>query len=463
MESSSPSVEIYSRCITQHLPLLSTHPALIYLDSSQTPKFFSYSDLHHQIVKISKIFQNLGVSPSDSILLILPQIQETFLLILACAQLKIHYSLISPLSNSVNFQRIISDFKPKIIFSASYCLDLNGVAVDYNKTLNEALNNINVNIVMIQRELYQTPIINEGRDLDFHTLMSFCGKDEIINIFSEETNDFELFSVFANSQNFGKITKNSKKTIAKIEETMKIQNPEENNVWISNFDLYSINGLCFIVYGPLLFGGTTILLENSYENEQMKFWQIIEKFNVNCFCGNVKIFENLENFGSLSSLGFLILEKNANLVNFVNFINERNFSSKEIDFDSQCFFENFYVKFENCDDFTSQFENIIKEETNSESVFIIKIDETLHIFIEEHNFFSQAKNKIEEIAKKCKFSFKIIVSQMEKESFGVVEQEIRKKLKLRVLMKNNGKNTDKRSFVSSEGINYDLPSKKMKI
>ena len=70
-----------------------------------------------------------------------------------------------------------------------------------------------------------------------------------------------------------------------IEETMKRQNSEKNNVWISNFDLYSLNGLCFIVYGPLLFGGTTILLENcNNETDQMKFWQIIDKFKVNCFC-----------------------------------------------------------------------------------------------------------------------------------------------------------------------------------
>ena len=346
--------------------------------------------------------------------------------------------------------------------------------MDYNRNLNEALNGIYVNIVMIQREIYQTTIINEGRDLDFYTLMSFCGKNEM-EIISSEEKDFDCFSVFANSENFGKITKNAKKTISKIEETMKRQNSEENNVWISNFDLYSINGLCLIVYGPFLFGGTTILLENSNETDQMKFWQIIDKFKVNCFCGNVRIFENLENFGSLSTLGFFILEKNANLVNFVNFINERNFSSKEIDFDSQCFFENFYVKFENCDDFISQFEQIIKQETFLQSVFIIKIEETLHIFIEEHPFFSQAKNKIEEIVRKCKFSFKIIVSQLEKEILGVGEQEIRKKLKLRVLMKNGKKEGffeknaqiimqhDKRSFLSSEGKNYDSPSKKMKI
>lgn len=68
---------------------------------------------------------------------------------------------------------------------------------------------------MIQREFYQTPIINEGRDLDFHTLMSFCGKNEMEIIFSEEK-DFEVFSVREFAK-FRKITKNSKKTISKIE------------------------------------------------------------------------------------------------------------------------------------------------------------------------------------------------------------------------------------------------------
>jgi len=476
--NTEPLGNIYHHCIEKHIPFLSTKPALLYIGLSEnTTMVYTYSDIHLNVLKICKILNSLKITTSDNIILTLPQIPETFFIILACARLQIHYLLLSPFLDPLTLKRIFEDFKPKYIFSASYCLNSIGIPNDFNKVINEVLESSFLNnytsLIMIQREIYQTPIIKESRDLDFYTLISFCGGQEITMIIGEF--DCDLFSVYQIFQKENIIKKTSNKTITTIEETMKNHNKNENKIWLCNYNLASVEGLCFGLFGPLFQGDTSILLETN-EIEKEKYWELIDKFKVNCFCGEMKIFEKIEDVDcNLSSLVLFITDKNKGCLYQANKINEKNFDLIEVEIESQCFFENFYVKIETCDDRIGKIEKILREETCLESIFVIKINETLHIVADGTYSIEQKRRKIEEIGKKYKLNFKIWIEEIGKFMDSLNEKELRKSLK-RNLLEKTEKNGNGEGFLKTiqispkrfymDSINDDVflesPNKKIK-
>jgi len=107
--NTEPLGNIYHHCIEKHIPFLSTKPALLYIGLSEnTTMVYTYSDIHLNVLKICKILNSLKITTSDNIILTLPQIPETFFIILACARLQIHYLLLSPFLDPLTLKRILS-------------------------------------------------------------------------------------------------------------------------------------------------------------------------------------------------------------------------------------------------------------------------------------------------------------------------------------------------------------------
>ena len=399
-------------CIDRHLPALSSKPALLYHNIQENySKVFTYSDLYHQVLKISNALIFLGITQYDKILLFLPQIPESLFIILACSRLNITYVLISPSWNQSQLTKIIDDCKPKLIFTSSYCLDSNNNLIDYNNTLDEILeNNAGFTnflsfLIIIQRDLYQTTKIKQNWDLDYHTLLGFCGVEEIpvMNSFD----DLSIFSLYQDYDVKKKLTKKVNEMIKLLEEITKIKK-RENFVWLANSVLNSIEGLCFILYGPLFNGDATILLERNNTKVDI-YLELIQKWKVSAFCGVLDLFEENERiYYDLNSLLMMIGIKKQGVFEVIfNKLNERNYIFVEISLKSQCIFNINMMKIECCDEVVEALEAEIKQMNNLNRIYIITMFENVNVFVEDKAFHDKIKQNIEESIKKSSLEDKI--------------------------------------------------------
>ena len=280
-------LNISYNCLDRHIKNgLSDKTALIWQGEPGDDKKFTYSELLKEVCKSANGLKSIGVKRGDLVCIYMPMIPEAMFAMLACARIGAQHSVVFGGFSSESLKDRLIDGNAKFVITADggYRKDKE---IELKKAVDLALdagaNEIVEKVIVVQRikkEIY----MDASRDLWWHELLQ--NKDDWCE--PEKMNSEDRLFILYTSGSTGK-PKGVVHTTAGYNLwshlTFKwVFDIKEDDIYWCTADIGWITGHSYIIYGPLSNGATTLMFEGvpNYPDFS-RFWQIIDKHQVNIF------------------------------------------------------------------------------------------------------------------------------------------------------------------------------------
>ena len=257
--------------------------ALIY-DSpvSNTKSKISYSELLDKVSRFAAGLTALGVVPGDRVVIYMPMVPEAVVAMLACARVGAIHSVVfggfAPHELAVR----IDDAKPKVVISASCGIEI-GRVIAYKPLLDEALTLASHKVqqcIILQRQACEAQMTT-GRDLDWYSVSEQPEGMAAIPLPSNHPL-YILYTSGTTGTPKGVVREQGGHAVALNYSMDSVYGMKPGEVFWAASDIGWVVGHSYIVYGPLIFGCTTVL----YEGKPIKtpdagaFWRVVEEYQV---------------------------------------------------------------------------------------------------------------------------------------------------------------------------------------
>ncbi|MEJ6475378.1 propionyl-CoA synthetase [Pseudoalteromonas piscicida] len=257
--------------------------ALIY-DSpvTNTKRKISYRELLSQVSHFAAGLNQLGVSVGDRVVIYMPMVPEAVVAMLACARVGAIHSVVfggfAPHELAVR----IDDAKPKLVISASCGIEI-GRTIEYKPMLDEALSLAKHQVehcIVLQREAYQAQM-SSPRDLDWTVVANTPESFDAVPLPSTHPL-YILYTSGTTGTPKGVVREQGGHAVALNYSMKTVYGMEPGEVFWAASDIGWVVGHSYIVYGPLIYGCTSVL----YEGKPIKtpdagaFWRVVEEYQV---------------------------------------------------------------------------------------------------------------------------------------------------------------------------------------
>jgi propionyl-CoA synthetase len=259
-------------------------PALIY-DSpvTGTTASYSYAALTELTAKFAGILRVLGVERGDRVLIYLPMIPEAVVAMLACARIGAVHSVVFGGFASAELASRIDDAQPKVIVSASCGIEANRV-VEYKPLLDRALELADhqpERCVIVQRPQAEAAL--GELDLGWQELMRSQAIQPAGCAELAATDPlYILYTSGTTGRPKGIVRDNGGHAVALCWSMTNIFDLRAGEVMFTASDVGWVVGHSYIVYAPLLVGGTTVLYEGKPIGtpDAGAFWRVVAEHRV---------------------------------------------------------------------------------------------------------------------------------------------------------------------------------------
>ena len=244
----------------------------------------SYRELLDRVAKFAGALRGLGVNKGDRVVVYMPMIPEALVAMLACARLGAIHSVVFGGFAAKELAIRIDDATPKVIVSASCGIEGKKV-IEYKPLLDRAIE-LSVNKPE-STVIYQRPEVaaslRDGRDFDWVELESRAEPANCVPVAATDPL-YILYTSGTTGIPKGIVRDNGGHAVA-LHWTMKnIYNVEPGDVYWAASDVGWVVGHSYIVYGPLLYGATTVVYEGKPVGtpDPGAFWRVISEYGVKC-------------------------------------------------------------------------------------------------------------------------------------------------------------------------------------
>ena len=279
-------VNITKNCIDRHLAKRGEKTAIIFEpnDPSESALHISYNELYERVSKMANVLREQGVRKGDRVCIYLPMIPELAVSVLACARIgAIHSVIFAGFSASAVSARI-NDCECKMVITSdggyrgNKTIDLKGI-------VDEALDSCpSVSKVLVVKRTKTEVAMKEGRDEWLQPLLDAALDNSVAEIMDAEDPLFILYTSGSTGKPKGMVHTTAGYMVYTAYTFKNVFSYEENDIFWCTADIGWITGHSYILYGPLLNGGTTVIFEGvpSYPDFS-RFWDIIEKHKITQF------------------------------------------------------------------------------------------------------------------------------------------------------------------------------------
>jgi propionyl-CoA synthetase len=266
------------------------HPALYY-DSpvTSTKRTITYRELLAETATLGAVLADFGVVAGDRVLIYMPMIPEAIVAMLACARIGAVHSVVFGGFAAKELATRIDDAEPKVILTASCGIEP-GRVVEYKPLLDLAMGlsrHKPAHCVVFQRPQIAARMI-EGRDLDWTSLVEAAkaaGKWAPCADLAATDPLYILYTSGTTGVPKGVVRDIGGYLVALKWSMWAIYNLKPGDTFWTASDIGWVVGHCYIVYGPLLHGCSSVLYEGKPIGtpDAGAFWRVIQDYKVAAF------------------------------------------------------------------------------------------------------------------------------------------------------------------------------------
>lgn len=258
--------------------------ALIY-DSpvTQTKQSYTYRELRDLVSHLAGALKRKGLKKGDRVVIYMPMIPQAAIAMLACARLGAVHSVVFGGFAAHELAVRIDDVKPKLLITASCGVEVNKV-IPYQPLVEAALTEAEfppAEVIFWQRP-QEPAALKVHRDHDWQEFIQGATPAECVAMRATDP----LYVLYT-SGTTGKpkgVARDSGGYAVALNYSMRVvYGLQPGDVMFTASDVGWVVGHSYIVYGPLIFGATSVL----YEGKPVKtpdagaFWRICEEHKVN--------------------------------------------------------------------------------------------------------------------------------------------------------------------------------------
>tara|TARA_B100000686_G_scaffold351675_1_gene451110 strand:+ start:3699 stop:5666 length:1968 start_codon:yes stop_codon:yes gene_type:complete len=285
---------IVYNCLDRHLQSRGDQVAIIWEGNEPGEDgTLTYKELYEQVCKFANVLKSRGVKKGDRVSIYLPMIPELAVAMLACARIGAVHSIVFGGFSADSLSDRISDSTCTTVITCNGThrgdkpILMKPVA-DEAMTSSEAEMGQPVRTCIVVERVASNPIFDvsmkDGRDFWWHDLMDSVDPDCPCEEMEAEDPLFILYT----SGSTGK-PKGVQHTVGGYMVYTGVTHKyvfdyHEGDIYFCAADIGWVTGHSYIVYGPLANGATTVMFESipTYPDPG-RYWQVIEKWNVNQF------------------------------------------------------------------------------------------------------------------------------------------------------------------------------------
>ncbi len=272
-------------CLDRHLQERGDQIAIIWeSDDPNDNKKMTYRQLHQQVCKFANVLKARGVKKGDRVCIYCPMIAEAATIILACTRIGAVHSIV--------FAGFSADaLKDRILDADCHTLICADEGYRGGKTVPSKVNvdkaaahcpNLK-NIIVIENTGNDIPW-TEGRDIWYHQAMAKVSANCPAEAMDAEDPLFILYTSGSTGKPKGVLHTTGGYLLYAAITHKYVFDYHDGDIYWCTADIGWITGHSYIIYGPLCNGATTLIFEGvpTYP-EADRFWQVIDKHQVNIF------------------------------------------------------------------------------------------------------------------------------------------------------------------------------------
>jgi acetyl-CoA synthetase len=279
-------LNITENCLDRHIPDKGNQVALIWEpnDPKESSRQFTYSQLLSEVNKMANVLKHMGVQKGDRVCIYLPMIPELAFSTLACARIgAIHSVVFAGFSSNAVADRI-NDAQCAFVLTADG-LNRGAKQIPVKSVVDEALENCTtVQKVLVVNRLNWPVQMEPNRDIWYHEVLNHVGDQCEATSMDSEDEMFILYTSGSTGKPKGVVHTCGGYMVYAGYTFANVFQYNPGDVFWCTADIGWVTGHSYILYGPLLQGATTVMFEGIPTfPDPGRFWQVIDKHNVNIF------------------------------------------------------------------------------------------------------------------------------------------------------------------------------------
>ena len=293
-------LNITENCLDRHIIDRADQVAIIWEPNDPKEQFRSitYAELFKSVKTFANVLLANGVKKGDRVCIYLPMIPEAAIAMLACARIGALHSVIFAGFSAQSIADRISDSHCKLIITADGFYR-GEKKFDLKQTVDEALkltSGIEKCIVFNHRNM---PVnMDANRDIWWHDEADKVNDENPAATMDAEDPLFILYTSGSTGKPKGVVHTTAGYMVYAAYTFKNVFQYEDKDIYCCTADVGWVTGHTYIVYGPLLNGGITIMFEGvpTYPDAG-RFWSLVDKHKVNVFYTAPTAIRSLQAFG----------------------------------------------------------------------------------------------------------------------------------------------------------------------
>lgn len=273
--------------VDRHVPSRGAQTAIIY-DSpvAGAKRKVTYAELQEEVATLAAVIRDQGVAKGDRVIVYMPMIPEALVAMLACARIGAVHSVVFGGFAAKELATRIDDAKPKMILAASCGIEPNRV-VAYKPLLDEAISLSSAppaSVLVLQRAQAQAAM-TPGRDHDWAEAVAAAKaagrKADCVPVAATDPL-YVLYTSGTTGKPKGVVRDNGGHMVSLAWSMTNLYGSAPGEVFWAASDVGWVVGHSYIVYGPLLIGGTTVVYEGKPVGtpDAGAFWRMIAEYGI---------------------------------------------------------------------------------------------------------------------------------------------------------------------------------------
>ena len=272
-------------CVDRHLPERASQTAIIWEgDDASQVQHITYQELYRQVVQFANVLKAYGVKKGDRVIIYLPMIPEAAYAMLACARIGAVHSVVFGGFSPESLKGRIEDCGAKLIITADEGVR-GGKTVPLKNNVSAALEEVNVDHVLVVRRTGNPVVWKAGRDVWYHDATVGVTTDHCdIAVMDAEDPLFILYTSGSTGKPKGVLHTSAGYLVYAAMTHRYVFDYHEGDIYWCTADIGWVTGHTYVIYGPLANGATTLMFEGvPHYPDWSRCWQIVDKHQVNIY------------------------------------------------------------------------------------------------------------------------------------------------------------------------------------